>query len=157
MLFRSRYGIGINASRLRAVNSPVKGGMVSHTGPIPFLKMFESTVKSCHQNGIRGGSATVNMAWFHHDIEDILVLKNNAGTDDNRVRKLDYCIGFDRTFYDRVIKNENVTLFSYHEVPELWNSFGLPEFKTLYESAEKSKTIKFKKSVNAREIGRAHV
>jgi ribonucleoside-diphosphate reductase alpha chain len=121
--------------------------MVSHTGPVPFLKMFEATVKSCHQNGIRGGSATVNMAWFHHDIEDILVLKNNAGTDDNRVRKLDYCIGFERTFYDRLIKNENVTLFSYHEVPELWNSFGMPEFKELYEAAEKNR------SVNRREVG----
>ncbi len=152
MATANRYGIGINASRLRAVNAPVKGGMVSHTGPIPFLKMFESTVKSCHQNGIRGGSATVNVAWFHHDIEDILVLKNNAGTDDNRVRKLDYCIGFDRVFYDRVIKNENLTLFSYHEAPELWNKFGLPEFKELYEAAEKNRNIKFKKSVNAREL-----
>ena len=148
----NRYGIGINASRLRAVNAPVKGGMVSHTGPVPFLKMFEATVKSCHQNGIRGGSATVNMAWFHHDIEDILVLKNNAGTDDNRVRKLDYCIGFERTFYDRLIKNESVTLFSYHEVPELWNSFGMPEFKELYEAAEKNKSVKFKKSINARDL-----
>jgi ribonucleoside-diphosphate reductase alpha chain len=148
----SRYGIGINASRIRAVNSPVKGGMVSHTGPVPFLKMFESTVKSCHQNGIRGGSATVNVAWFHHDIEDILVLKNNAGTDDNRVRKLDYCIGFDRLFYDRAMSNKNVTLFSYHEVPELWNNFGMPEFKELYEAAENNPKIKFKKIVNAREL-----
>jgi len=152
MATANRYGIGINASRIRAVNSPVKGGMVTHTGPIPFLKMYEATVKSCHQNGLRGGSATVNIAWFHHDIEDILVLKNNAGTDDNRVRKLDYCIGFDRTFYDRALKNENVTLFSYHEVPELWNNFGMPEFKALYEAAEKDKSIKFKKVINAREL-----
>ena len=148
----NRYGIGMNISRIRAVNSPVKGGMVSHTGPIPFLKMFESTVKSCHQNGIRGGSATVNVAWFHHDIEDIMVLKNNAGTDDNRVRKLDYCIGFDRLFYDRAMSNKTVTLFSYHEAPELWNNFGMEGFKELYEAAEKNNKIKFKKVVNARDL-----
>jgi ribonucleoside-diphosphate reductase alpha chain len=152
MATANRYGIGMNISRIRAVNSPVKGGMVSHTGPVPFLKMYESTVKSCHQNGIRGGSATVNAAWFHHDIEDILVLKNNAGTDDNRVRKLDYCIGFDRVFYDRVLKNEKITLFSYHEVPELWNNFGMPNFKDLYEAAEKNNKLKFKKTMNARDL-----
>ena len=152
MATANRYGIGLNMSRIRAVNAPVKGGMVSHTGPVPFLKMFESTVKSCHQNGIRGGSATVNISWFHHDIEDILVLKNNAGTDDNRVRKLDYCIGFDRVFYDRVLKNEKITLFSYHEVPELWNRFGFPDFKDLYEAAEKNTKLKFKKTMNARDL-----
>jgi ribonucleoside-diphosphate reductase alpha chain len=86
----SRYGIGLNLSRLRATNASIRNGEVVHTGPIPFAKAFESTVKSCHQNGIRGGSATVNFAWFHYDILDILVLKNNQGTDDNRVRKLDY-------------------------------------------------------------------
>jgi ribonucleoside-diphosphate reductase alpha chain len=148
----NRYGIGMNVSRIRAVNAPVKNGMVSHTGPVPFLKMFESTVKSCHQNGIRGGSATVNVAWFHHDIEDILVLKNNAGTDDNRVRKLDYCIGFDRVFYERAMSNKTITLFSYHEAPELWNNFGMPDFKDLYEAAEKNTKLKFRKVVNARDI-----
>ncbi len=148
----NRYGIGINFSRIRATNSPVQNGTVVHTGPLPYLKMFEAAVKSCHQNGIRGGSATANVAFFHKDIEDILVLKNNAGTDDNRVRKLDYCIAFDGLFYDRFLKNQNVTLFSYHEVPELWNNFGMPGFKDIYEKAEKNPYIKYKKTINAREL-----
>lgn len=148
----SRYGIGLNLSRLRATNAPIRNGEVIHTGPIPFSKAFESTVKSCHQNGIRGGSATVNFAWFHHDIMDIMVLKNNAGTDDNRVRKLDYCIGLDKLIFERFIQNKDVTLFSYHECPSLWNNFGLPGFRELYEKAEANKNIKFKKKVSAREL-----
>jgi len=148
----SRYGIGLNLSRLRATNAPIRNGEVIHTGPIPFSKAFESTVKSCHQNGIRGGSATVNFAWFHYDIMDIMVLKNNAGTDDNRVRKLDYCIGLDKLIFERFIQNKDVTLFSYHECPSLWNNFGLPGFRELYEKAEANKNIKFKKKVSAREL-----
>jgi len=148
----SRYGIGLNLSRLRATNAPIRNGEVIHTGPIPFSKAFESTVKSCHQNGIRGGSATVNFAWFHYDIMDILVLKNNAGTDDNRVRKLDYCIGLDKLIFERFLQNKDVTLFSYHECPSLWNNFGLPNFKELYEKAEANKNIKFKKKIPAREL-----
>ena len=148
----SRYGIGLNLSRLRATNAPIRNGEVMHTGPIPFAKAFESTVKSCHQNGIRGGSATVNFAWFHYDILDILVLKNNQGTDDNRVRKLDYCIGLDKLIFERFLKNQDVTLFSYHECPSLWNTFGLEGFKEKYEKAEANKNIKFKKKVPAREL-----
>ena len=148
----SRYGIGINPSRLRATNSPVKNGQLLHTGPIPFLKMYESTVKSCHQNGLRGGGGTTNFAWFHYDILDILVLKNNAGTDDNRVKKLDYCIGLDKLILERFIKNEDITLFSYHECPQLWNNFGLSNFKELYEIAEADKNIKFKKKISAKEL-----
>jgi ribonucleoside-diphosphate reductase alpha chain len=148
----SRYGIGLNLSRLRATNAPIRNGEVIHTGPIPFSKAFESTVKSCHQNGIRGGSATVNFAWFHYDIMDILVLKNNAGTDDNRVRKLDYCIGLDKLIFERFLQNKDVTLFSSHECLSLWNSFGLPDFKEKYEKAEANKNIKFKKKVPAREL-----
>lgn len=97
-------------------------------------------------------SATVNFAWFHHDIMDILVLKNNSGTDDNRVRKLDYCIGLDKLICDRFIKNQDVTLFSYHETPQLWNNFGLPEFEELYLKAEQNKNLKFKKKIPAREL-----
>jgi len=97
-------------------------------------------------------SATVNFAWFHYDIMDILVLKNNAGTDDNRVRKLDYCVGLDKLIYERFLKNQDVTLFSYHECPSLWNSFGFPDFKEKYEKAEINKNIKFKKKVSAREL-----
>lgn len=148
----SRYGIGLNLSRLRATNAPIRNGEVIHTGPIPFAKAFESTVKSCHQNGIRGGSATVNFAWFHYDIMDILVLKNNAGTDDNRVRKLDYCIGLDKLIFERFIENKDVTLFSYHECQSLWNRFGYDDFKEKYEKAENNKNIKFKKKVKARDL-----
>ena len=148
----SRYGIGLNLSRLRATNAPIRNGEVIHTGPIPFAKAFESTVKCCHQNGIRGGSATVNFAWFHYDIMDILVLKNNAGTDDNRVRKLDYCVGLDKLIFERFLKNQDVTLFSYHECPSLWNTFGLEGFKEKYEKAEANKNLKFKKKIPAREL-----
>lgn len=148
----SRYGIGVNTSRLRATNAPIRNGEVLHTGPIPFAKCFESTVKSCHQGGLRGGSATMNFSWFHYDIMDILVLKNNAGTDDNRVRKLDYCIGIDKLLLERFIKDQSITLFSYHEVPELWENFGLDTFRELYEAAEKNDKIKFKKTIPAREL-----
>jgi ribonucleoside-diphosphate reductase alpha chain len=148
----SRYGIGLNLSRLRATNAPIRNGEVIHTGPIPFAKAFESTVKSCHQNGIRGGSATVNFAWFHYDIMDILVLKNNAGTDDNRVRKLDYCIGLDKLIFERFMENKDITLFSYHECPSLWNRFGYDDFKEKYEMAEANKNIKFKKKIKARDL-----
>ena len=148
----SRYGIGLNLSRLRATNAPIRNGEVIHTGPIPFAKAFEATVKSCHQNGIRGGSATVNFAWFHYDIMDILVLKNNAGTDDNRVRKLDYCIGLDKLIFERFMENKDVTLFSYHECQSLWNRFGYDDFKEKYEKAENNKNIKFKKKVKARDL-----
>jgi ribonucleoside-diphosphate reductase alpha chain len=148
----SRYGIGLNLSRLRATNAPIRNGEVIHTGPIPFAKAFESTVKSCHQNGIRGGSATVNFSWFHYDIMDILVLKNNAGTDDNRVRKLDYCIGLDKLIFERFLENKDVTLFSYHECASLWNRFGYDDFKEKYEKAEANKNIKFKKKIKARDL-----
>lgn len=152
MATASRYGIGINPSRIRANNAPVKGGQVLHTGPVPFLKMYESTVKSCHQNGLRGGGGTANFAWFHYDILDILVLKNNAGTDDNRVRKLDYAIGLDKLILERYIKGQDITLFSYHECPELWNNFGLPNFRELYEKAELNPSLKFKKKIPAKEF-----
>jgi ribonucleoside-diphosphate reductase alpha chain len=148
----SRYGIGVNMSRIRATNSPIRNGEALHTGPIPFLKCFESTVKSCHQNAIRGGGGTMNFAWFHYDIMEIMVLKNNAGTDDNRVRKLDYCIGMDKLIFERFLKNQDVTLFSYHEVPELWDNFGLENFQELYEAAEKNPKLKFKKKLPAREL-----
>jgi len=147
-----RYGIGVNLGRMRAINAPIRNGEVIHTGVIPFLKVLESTVKSCHQNSIRGGGATVNFPIWHHEIQDILVLKNNAGTEDNRVKKLDYCIGLSRIFYERLQKNENITLFSTHEVRDLYEAFGHPEFDALYIKYESSNKIKFKKSVPAREL-----
>ena len=148
----SRCGIGIDISRIRAIGSSVNGGSVVHTGVIPFLKIYEASVKAWQQNSIRGGSATINVQWWHYEIEDIVVLKNNAGTDDNRVRKLDYTIGMSKLFYDRVIKNEQVTLFSPHEVPHLWEAWGTPKFSKIYEECESDRKIKFKKKISARKL-----
>jgi ribonucleoside-diphosphate reductase alpha chain len=146
-----RAGIGINAGRIRGVNSKIRGGEVAHTGVIPFLKKFESTVRCCTQNGIRGGSATVHFPIWHQEIEDIIVLKNNKGTEDNRVRKLDYSIQISKLFYERFIKNEEITLFSPHDVPGLYDSFGLPGFDDLYVSYEKNTSIP-KKTIKAQEL-----
>jgi len=123
-----------------------------HTGVIPFLKLMESTVKSCHQNGIRGGSATVNFPFWHYEAEDMLMLKNNSGTDDNRVRKLDYCIQFSELFYKRFLKNEDITLFSPYEAKDLYDAFGHENFDELYEMYERKTSLKFKKTIKAREI-----
>ena len=106
-----RAGIGINAGRIRGINSKIRGGEVQHTGVVPFLKKFESTVRCCTQNGIRGGSATVHFPIWHQEIQDILVLKNNKGTEDNRVRKLDYSIQISKLFYERFIANEDISYF----------------------------------------------
>jgi len=146
-----RAGIGINAGRIRALNSKIRGGEVSHTGVIPFLKKFESTVRCCTQNGIRGGSATVHFPIWHREIGDIIVLKNNKGTEDNRVRKLDYSIQISKLFYERFIKNESISLFSPHDVPDLSDAFGLPNFDELYVRYEEDSFIP-KKTVNAQEL-----
>jgi ribonucleoside-diphosphate reductase alpha chain len=146
-----RAGIGINAGRIRGINAKIRGGEVQHTGVVPFLKKFEATVRCCTQNGIRGGSATVHFPIWHQEIEDILVLKNNKGTEDNRVRKLDYSIQISKLFYERFIKDEEITLFSPHDVPGLYDSFGLPEFDDLYVSYEKNPSIK-KKTIKAQEL-----
>ena len=146
-----RAGIGINAGRIRGINSKIRGGEVQHTGVVPFLKKFEATVRCCTQNGIRGGSATVHFPIWHQEIEDILVLKNNKGTEDNRVRKLDYSIQISKLFYERFIQDGEITLFSPHDVPGLYDSFGLPGFDDLYVSYEKDPTIK-KKTVKAQEL-----
>ena len=140
-----RAGIGINAGRIRGINARIRGGEVQHTGVIPFLKKFEATVKCCTQNGVRGGSATVHFPIWHQEIEDIVVLKNNKGTEDNRVRKLDYSIQISKLFYERFIKEEDITLFSPHEVPELYEAWGTPEFDELYEKAERKISVKKKK------------
>jgi ribonucleoside-diphosphate reductase alpha chain len=146
-----RAGIGINAGRIRGINSKIRGGEVQHTGVVPFLKKFEATVRCCTQNGIRGGSATVHFPIWHQEIEDILVLKNNKGTEDNRVRKLDYSIQISKLFYERFIQDGEITLFSPHDVPGLYDSFGLPGFDELYCSYEKDPTIK-KKTIKAQEL-----
>ena len=146
-----RAGIGINAGRIRALNSKIRGGEVAHTGVIPFLKKFEATVRCCTQNGIRGGSATVHFPIWHREIEDILVLKNNKGTEDNRVRKLDYSIQISKLFYERFITNQQISLFSPHDVPGLSDSFGLAGFDKLYNAYERDTTIT-RKTIGAQEL-----
>ena len=146
-----RAGIGINAGRIRGINSRIRGGEVQHTGVIPFLKKFEATVKCCTQNGVRGGSATVHFPIWHQEIGDIIVLKNNKGSEDNRVRKLDYSIQLSKLFYERFINSEDITLFSPHEVPELYDAWGTPDFDDLYIKAER-KTSVSKTKINAQEL-----
>jgi len=136
-----RAGIGINAGRIRGINSKIRGGEVQHTGVVPFLKKFESTVRCCTQNGIRGGSATVHFPIWHQEIEDIIVLKNNKGTEDNRVRKLDYSIQISKLFYERFIQNGDISLFSPHDVPGLYDAFGTDGFDDLYTRYESDGSI----------------
>jgi len=146
-----RAGIGINAGRIRGINSKIRGGEVQHTGVVPFLKKFESTVRCCTQNGIRGGSATVHFPIWHKEIQDIIVLKNNKGTEDNRVRKLDYSIQLSKLFYERFIADEKITLFSPHDVPGLYDSFGTELFDELYCTYEADESIP-KTRVDAQEL-----
>jgi len=136
-----RAGIGINAGRIRGINSKIRGGEVQHTGVVPFLKKFEATVRCCTQNGIRGGSATVHFPIWHQEIEDIIVLKNNKGTEDNRVRKLDYSIQISKLFYERFIQDGEISLFSPHDVPGLYDAFGTDRFDELYVGYERNQSI----------------
>ena len=148
-----RAGIGINAGRIRAINSKIRGGEVAHTGLVPFLKKFESTVRCCTQNGVRGGSATTHFPLWHYEIQDLLVLKNNKGTEDNRVRKLDYSIQLNKLMYERFLGGKDITLFSPHQVPELYEAFfsDQAKFEKLYTKYEKDPSIR-KKSVPAMEL-----
>ena len=146
-----RAGIGINAGRIRGINAKIRGGEVQHTGVVPFLKKFESTVRCCTQNGIRGGSATVHFPIWHQEIEDIIVLKNNKGTEDNRVRKLDYSIQISKIFYERFIANGEISLFSPHDVPGLYDSFGTDGFDDLYVGFERDESVP-RKTIGAQEL-----
>jgi ribonucleoside-diphosphate reductase alpha chain len=146
-----RAGIGINAGRIRGINAKIRGGEVQHTGVVPFLKKFESTVRCCTQNGIRGGSATVHFPIWHQEIEDIIVLKNNKGTEDNRVRKLDYSIQISKLFYERFIQNGEISLFSPHDVPGLYDSFGTDRFDDLYVGFERDESVP-RKTIGAQEL-----
>ena len=146
-----RAGIGVNMGRVRGVGNKIGKGEVISTGIIPFLKRTEATVKSCTQNGIRGGSATVHFPIWHQEIEDILVLKNNKGTQDNRVRGLDYSIQLSKLFYERFIKGEDISLFSPNNVPGLFEAFGTPGFDKLYESYELDPDVP-QKRVNAQKL-----
>ena len=146
-----RAGIGINAGRIRGINAKIRGGEVQHTGVVPFLKKFESTVRCCTQNGIRGGSATVHFPIWHQEIEDIIVLKNNKGTEDNRVRKLDYSIQISKLFYERFITNGKISLFSPHDVPGLYDAFGTDAFDACYVDYESDKSVP-RKTIGAQEL-----
>jgi ribonucleoside-diphosphate reductase alpha chain len=148
-----RAGIGLNMGRIRAIGDRIRNGEVMHTGVIPFLKMLESTTRSCTQNGVRGGNSTTHFPYWHKEILDILVLKNNKGTDDNRVRKMDYSIQFNRLFYRKFVKNEDIALFSPNDVLDLYEAFfkSNDEFEAIYAKHEADPNIK-KKYVNAREL-----
>ena len=148
-----KAGIGIGAGKIRAVGSPIRDGDASHTGVIPFYKLFQSAVKSCSQGGVRGGAATLYYPIWHLEVEDILVLKNNKGTEDNRIRHLDYAVQFNKVMYERLISGGNITLFSPNDVPELYDTFftDVEKFRDLYEKAERSTKLR-KKSIPAIEL-----
>ena len=142
-----KAGIGVGAGSIRAIGSPIRNGDASHTGVIPFYKMFQSAVKSCSQGGVRGGAATLYYPIWHLEVEDLLVLKNNKGTEDNRIRHLDYGVQFNKIMYERLITGGDITLFSPSDVPGLYDAFfaDQDEFRRLYEAAEADPTIRHKK------------
>lgn len=139
-----RAGIGINAGAIRALGSPIRGGEAFHTGCIPFYKYFQSAVKSCSQGGLRGGAATLYYPIWHYEFPELIVLKNNRGVEDNRVRHMDYGVQISKLFYERLIKGENITLFSPSEVPELYKTFftNPNKFEELYVKAENNHKIR---------------
>jgi len=148
-----RAGIGINAGRIRALGSPIRNGEAFHTGCIPFFKHFQTAVKSCSQGGVRGGAATLFYPIWHLEVESLLVLKNNRGVEENRVRHLDYGVQFNKLMYQRLIKGEEITLFSPSDVPGLYDAFfeDQPTFERLYKQYEADENVR-KKRVKAIEL-----
>ncbi len=148
-----RAGIGINGGRIRALGSPIRGGEATHTGCIPFFKHFHTAVKSCSQGGVRGGAATLFYPLWHLEVESLLVLKNNTGTDENRIRHLDYGVQFNGLMYQRFLADGDITLFSPNDAPGLYDAFFADQtkFKKLYEKYEKDKTIR-KQKIKARDL-----
>jgi ribonucleoside-diphosphate reductase alpha chain len=148
-----KAGIGIGAGRIRAIGSPVRNGDTSHTGVVPFYKMFQAAVRSCSQGGVRNGAATLYYPIWHLEVEDLLVLKNNKGTEDTRVRHMDYGVQFNKLMYERLIAGGDITLFSPHEVPGMYDAFFADQdkFKELYEAAERDPKIR-KKKIKALEL-----
>ena len=148
-----RAGIGINGGRIRSVGSKVGRGEIVHTGIIPYWRFFRGALKSCSQGGIRGASATVNYPFWHLESEDLIVLKNAKGTFENRIRDLDYCIHLNKFFLQRVLEKKHITLFSPHEVPDLYEAFYSNDgtFDELYEKYERSSSVK-KKRIDAEEF-----
>lgn len=139
-----RAGIGVNAGRIRALGSEIRGGEAQHTGCLPFYKLFQSAVKSCSQGGVRGGAATLFYPLWHLEVESLLVLKNNRGVEENRVRHLDYGVQINRLMYQRLIKGQNITLFSPHDTPGLYDAFfaDQDEFERLYTQYEADDSIR---------------
>lgn len=148
-----RAGIGINAGRIRALGSEIRGGEAFHTGCIPFYKHFQTAVKSCSQGGVRGGAATLFYPLWHLEVEDLLVLKNNRGVEENRVRHMDYGVQINKLMYQRLIKGENITLFSPSDVPGLYDAFFMDQakFEELYVKYEQDSSIR-KKAIKALEL-----
>jgi ribonucleoside-diphosphate reductase alpha chain len=143
-----RAGIGIGAGAIRALGSSINGGHATHTGVIPFYKLFQSAVRSCSQGGVRGGAATLYYPIWHYEVEELLVLKNNKGVEDNRIRHMDYGVQFNKVFYERLLSGGDITLFSPSDVPELMASFyseNVNKFRELYEVAERKTSIRKKK------------
>ena len=148
-----RAGIGINAGRIRAIGSPIRNGEAQHTGCIPFYKHFQTAVKCCSQGGVRGGAATVFYPLWHLEVESLLVLKNNRGVEENRVRHMDYGVQLNKTMYQRLIQNQDITLFSPHDVPDLYEAFFADptRFEQLYAQYEADAAIR-KKTISALEL-----
>lgn len=145
-----KAGIGLNIGRIRAINSPIRGGDAYHTGVVPFVKLLQASVKSCNQGGVRGGAATAYFPFWHLEFEELVVLKNNKGTEDNRARHMDYGVQFNKLAYERLITGGNITLFSPSDVPGLYDAFfaDQDEFKRLYEKYESNSKIR-KKTMKA--------
>lgn len=148
-----RAGIGVNAGRIRGLGSPIRGGEAKHTGCIPFFKLFQSAVKCCSQGGVRGGAATLFYPMWHSEVESLLVLKNNRGVEDNRVRQMDYGVQINKLLYTRLIKGEHITLFSPSDVEGLYDAFFENQelFETLYTKYENDPSIS-KRRVPAAEL-----
>ena len=148
-----KAGIGIGAGSIRALGSPIRRGDAYHTGVIPFFKMFQSATRSCSQGGVRNGAATLYYPIWHYEVEDLLVLKNNKGTEENRVRQMDYGVQFSKLFYERLISNGQITLFSPSDVPGLYEAFFADQdkFRELYERAERNTKLR-KKTIGATEL-----
>jgi len=139
-----RAGIGINAGRIRALGSPIRGGEAQHTGCIPFYKLFQTAVKCCSQGGVRGGAATLFYPLWHLEVESLLVLKNNRGVEDNRVRHMDYGVQINKTLYTRLIKGQDITLFSPDDTPGLYDAFfeDQEKFEALYTKYEGDPSVR---------------
>ena len=153
-----KAGIGVNAGSIRAIGSAIRNGDATHTGVIPFFKLFQASVKSCSQGGVRGGAATLYYPIWHLEVEDLLVLKNNKGTEDNRVRHLDYGVQFNKLMYERLLTGGDITLFSPKDVPGLYDAFfqDQDKFKELYETAERNTRLR-KKTLKAVDLFTAFV